>query len=62
MNEKIIEEKDKEIERLKEENQKLKNDKKRVLEYIEKCMDSEDIYEQFLSTDETERVLKMLRG
>jgi len=42
------------------ENYKSRNEK--AIEYIEECIDSEDIYEQFLSTGETQKVLNILQG
>ena len=34
----------------------------KAIEYIEKCIDSEDEYEQFMSTGETKELLKKLKG
>lgn len=34
----------------------------KAIAYIEKSIDSEDIYEQFLSTGETKDLLKILKG
>ena len=34
----------------------------KAVEYIKECIDSEDIYEQFLSTGETKEILNILNG
>lgn len=65
-----------EFKKLKDENQMLRdawydifkkwesqvNKVGKAIRYIEKCIDSEDEYEHFISTKETEELLKILRG
>lgn len=49
------------IEKFQEENSQLKKRIEKAIEYIEECIYSVDIYEQFISTNETKKLLEILK-